>query len=246
MSEIVNGIKVTSSHRLVHDLVMRWSKNGGFCWATNQSISEKLKLSKSYVSHIITDLHRAGLIGRKITFTNRNEFQCRQLVAFKEAATVEEADAKVEEREAKNKEKAIRKRLTANGRRVGIAPFTVLQAIAHYGSEAVDRALAILRASNTVCNPYAYFAKALSSAWQAGKRASKYVGQTFVGGVKSSGARHIAKNNSAKEADFEKAVISSRIETAERNKVNQGRHEIQDPTLRAMLKKRTGKTYVTC
>lgn len=244
MSQVINGITITSSHIVVRDIIYAWSRQAGFCWASNRSIAEHAGLSTSYVSHIVTDLHRAGLVGRKLTFSKRKEFLCRQLVAFKKALGLGEADKKIEEQEEKNRAKGQRNRLIRNGRLVNLAPTVIIKAVAKFGEKAVDHALAIVRASNTVANPYAYFCKALKDGWKAGKRAAKLIGSEFVGGVKTCGQKAVKSNPNVDKQARDNAIMVAQIKQAEAHKVKQGRIEIKDDYLRETLKKRTGKSYV--
>lgn len=239
MSKEINGIIINSSHIRVHELIRRWSKNGGFCWANNTTIAEKLSLSRSYVSHLITDLNRAGLVGRKLTFSDRREFEMRQLMSFdeKDVLTVEQADARVEERAEKNEKRAEKNRLMHNARLVNIAPSRVAEAIAKFGAEKVDEALSIVRASNSVANPYAYFCAALKKGWKAGTRAAKLMKKEFSGGVK----RTLSKP--AKEDEAEAKAMAD-IKRAKDNQVNDGKKVIHNDFLRQVMKMRTGRDYV--
>lgn len=235
MPEVINGIRINSSHIRVRDLIKKWSHTAGFCWASNVTIAEKLKLSKSYVSHIITDLNRAGMIGRKICFSQEKTFESRRLMAFKEVVTMEVANKKVDEKIKDNIEKAEQRRLVENGKRVGIAPAGVMRAIKQFGRDKVDEALAIVRASNSVTSPYAYFCSALKKGWKAGKKATKLMQKEFVGGIK------VASQDREKE-ETARAKIKAGIEKAEARKVNNNEKPIVNDFLRQFLKGNARKT----
>lgn len=177
----VNGIRLTVAHEAAYDTVFKLSRKTGFCWASNSSIAGMLGLSKSYVSHLLTDLERAGWMFRKITLDDQtHEFQYRQLVPLDKLCTPEEALEKVRLMELDHTAKGERIRLVANGKKIGIAPLRIMGAIHAFGAKRVDEALSIVRGSHVVNNPVKLFFAALHKGFIPGKRAEKLVGKAYI------------------------------------------------------------------
>lgn len=177
----VNGIRLTVAHEAAYDTVFKLSRKTGFCWASNSSIAGMLGLSKSYVSHLLTDLERAGWMFRKITLDEQtHEFQYRQLVPLDKLCTPEEAVEKVRLMELDHTSKGERARLVANGKKLGISPLRIMGAIHAFGAKRVDEAMSIVRQSHVVNNPVKLLFAALHKGFIPGKRAERLIGTAYI------------------------------------------------------------------
>jgi hypothetical protein len=47
---------------LLYGLVRAFSNERGFCWASNAALAERLHVSKSRLSHLVSELHRYGFV----------------------------------------------------------------------------------------------------------------------------------------------------------------------------------------
>lgn len=47
---------------LLYGLVWAFSNERGFCWASNAALAERLHISKSRLSHLVSELNSCGLI----------------------------------------------------------------------------------------------------------------------------------------------------------------------------------------
>lgn len=65
MAWVVNGIRLVESHYMVYGVIERELAEWGTCVASNEAIGKDWMVNKSpdRVSHIISDLHKAGIIG---------------------------------------------------------------------------------------------------------------------------------------------------------------------------------------
>lgn len=180
MTTVVNNIELNANAFAIHEVVRKFQGKKGFCWATNETLAEKARVSKSYLSHQITRLVRAGLIHRHIEYDENRQILYRQLVAFdsaKETAVAEEEVRKLIEDRTEN---GIRNRLISNGKNVGIAPSLMIKAILAFGTKRVEEAIAILKASSSVNNPIRYFFAALNKGFKPGKKASRQMGIVYT------------------------------------------------------------------
>lgn len=179
--KMVNGERLTAAHMAMYDLIFKLSRKTQFCWASNVVLAKELGISKSYASHLITALVRVGWVYRKITLDDgTKEFQYRQLVPLKKLCQPEEAIKQVKLMELDHTKKGERMRLVANGKKIGIAPLRIMAALHRFGAEKVDKALAIVRASNVVNDPVRFFFAALHGSYEPSKRAQRLRGKAYV------------------------------------------------------------------
>lgn len=179
--KMINGVRLTSSHIAMYETIFNYSCKTQFCWASNSTLADEIFISKSYASHLISDLVRIGWVYRKITLDEKTkEFHSRQLVPLGKLCQPEEAIRKVKLMEQDHTKKGERMRLIANGKKVGIAPLRLMGALHRFGAEKVDRALAIVRASNVVNDPIGLFFGALNGDYTPGKRAKRLMGKAYI------------------------------------------------------------------
>lgn len=179
MVEVINNTPLNSTAFHVYRVIRALQKQRGFCWISNEALAKEVRISKSYLSHLLTALDRAGLIYRNIVRDDKGEISYRQMVAFKEAKETAVSQEEFDKLVADRTEQGFRNRLIANGKNINIAPTVILKAIMQYGAEKVDVALGITKASCSCVNPVKYFFAALKHGWKAGKRAAGYIGQVF-------------------------------------------------------------------
>lgn len=179
--KMINGVRLTSSHIAMYETIFNYSRKTQFCWASNSTLADEIFISKSYASHLISDLVRIGWVYRKITLDEQTkEFHSRQLVPLGKLCQSEEAIEKVKLMELDHTKQGERMRLMANGKKVGIAPLRLMGAIHRFGVEKVDAALAIVRASNVVNDPIGLFFGALNGDYTPGKRAKRLMGKAYI------------------------------------------------------------------
>lgn len=177
---VINNVELNANAFAVWEVIKKFQGKKGFCWATNETLAQKAKVSKSYISHQITRLVRAGLIHRHIEYDKSRQILYRQLVAFNEAKETAVAEAEVQKLMEDKTESGPRNRLIENGKNVGIAPTLTMNAILTFGAKRVEEALAILKASNSAKNPIKYFYAALRKGFKPGKKASKQMGIVYT------------------------------------------------------------------
>ena len=170
--EVINNTALNSTAFHVYRVIRALQKQRGFCWASNEALAKEVKVSKSYLSHLLTALDRAGLIYRNIVRDDKGEISYRQMVAFKEAK-----ETAVSQEEF---EKLLADKTEQGTKNLNIAPLVIMRAVMKYGAEKVDVALAIVKASCSCVNPIKYFFCALKYGWEAGKRAARYIGKVYM------------------------------------------------------------------
>lgn len=199
MALIQNGVRLAPSHLLLLNTIKDLAVKTGYCYATNYALSKMVFLSQNRISHIVGDLKKAGLvtvklffdserpkmiIGRRITpvtigkalkdeehkqsYTNTNKQSSNNI---SKSEPVDNVDNEIESET---------KSLVADAITLGIAPFTVMQQVIKHSSigevaldgiKFVKEKLAIVKASNTVREPWKLFLSACNKNFSLGKRA---------------------------------------------------------------------------
>lgn len=191
MAWTVNGIKLNNTHLAVYNCVKRLSKKQGYCSAWNEQIGKDWMVNRSpdRVSHILTDLRRAGLVAVLCIYEKgRNFVKHRKLTivgdflkavtpSLSSIATNNEVHSVGCNNKTNNNDGEPLKNLMRSAMKLGISPYRVSVAIRKWGIKYVQEKMAIVANSRTVKNPVAYFLRALLSDWKPNKRASKHIGQ---------------------------------------------------------------------
>lgn len=176
-----SGISIRGAHIALWQYIRVLQHKKGVCWALNEHLAAYFGWSKSYISHLLTDLERVGCISRSIVYAQgTREVEARLIVAFDKPVQSDDEKIAVFAKIAKRTgEAGTRMRLAMNGRKCGLNPARIWSAMEKFGTERVDQALAQVKASKSGLNPYIIFYGFLKHAWSLGKRASRYVGKTF-------------------------------------------------------------------
>lgn len=176
-----SGIQIRAAHIALWQRIRLLQYKKGVCWALNSSLAEYFGWSKSYVSHLLTDLERVGCISRSIVYAHgTREVEARLIVAFDKPVQSDDEKIAVFAKIAKRTgEAGTRMRLAMNGRKCGLNPSKIWAAVEKFGTERVDQALAQVKASKSGLNPYIIFYGFLKNCWTLGKRASRYVGKVY-------------------------------------------------------------------
>ncbi len=193
MAWTVNGVKLNNTHLAVYNCVKRLSKKQGYCSAWNEQIGKDWMVNRSpdRVSHILTDLRRAGLVAVLCIYeAGRNFVKLRKLTIvgdFLEAVTPGLSSIATNSGEHPegcnnniNKQKRTNspmKNLMETAQKLGISPYRVCIAKKIYGMKYVQEKMAIVANSRSVKNAVQYFLAALKSDWKPSKSASKHIGQ---------------------------------------------------------------------
>lgn len=184
--KVVYGIRLRNAHEIVYGVIARLSKrssvkNAGFCWASNGYIAMMTGYTKSYVSHIITDLSRVGWVYRRIEYAPTGEIEVRALVPMdKLTPNTELMERRVREMEKECEQKGDINRLRHNGMMLGINPDEISKAVYQYGNERIDDLLAIIYASNSCKSARKFFYAGLQKVYVPSRRASRWIGKWFV------------------------------------------------------------------
>ena len=187
----VNGVRLVESHLSVYNAVKRMSKKKGYCSATNEQIGNDWMVNKSAdrISHILTDLRKAGLVSVLCIYEKgRNFVKLRKLTivgdflkAVSPILSSIATNSKVHSVGCNNKTNNTKgeplKVTMETARKLRISWWRVHVAIKKYGIRYVQEKLAIVANSRSVKNVIAYFLNALTADWKPNKRASKKVGQ---------------------------------------------------------------------
>jgi len=152
MAEVVNDIRITSSHKFVLRVITDLSFKNGYCWAFNEAISKMTSLSTSRVSHIITDLVRAGMLFRFIKFNDAGKVCWRELMAIppevyqmakddpdKQAKLGERVAGYIKAHEESEEERRMQGHVFSLARRLGLSPMFVVQLILKHGKAAMAK-----------------------------------------------------------------------------------------------------------
>ena len=199
MALIQNGVKLAPSHLLLLETIKGLSLKNGYCYATNYALSKIVFLSQSRVSHLVSELKKAGLVTVKLFFDSErpnmiigrhispvaigvaqsdeehnNSYNTNKQSSnnINNSKPVDNVDNSEIERETKS--------LVKDALTLGIAPFTVMQQVIKHSSigevaldgiKFVKEKLAIVKASNTVREPWKLFLSACNKDYSLGKRA---------------------------------------------------------------------------
>lgn len=189
-----NGVKLTTTHKYLFEQLIKLAHQKGYCWAKNENLAEWFDMSKSRISHILTDLRRAGLISIQCIYKKGTKFVEERRIAIchklshnltNHNAThskEQSLDCNVNKTDTRNastpddspKEAPI-KTLMETAIKLGINTGVVFSAKRTYGLKYVQEKMAIVANSRSVTNPIAYFLKALKDDWKPNKRAAKKV-----------------------------------------------------------------------
>lgn len=187
----VNGVRLVESHLSVYNAVKRMSKEKGYCSATNEQIGNDWMVNKSAdrVSHILTDLRKAGLVSVLCIYEKgRNFVKLRKLTIvgdFLEAVNPilssiatnnGEHSVGCNNKKNNNDDKPL-KNLMRSAQKLGISPYRVVIAVKKWGLKYVQEKMAIVANSRTVKNAVQYFLAALKGDWKPNKHASKKIGK---------------------------------------------------------------------
>ncbi len=191
MAWVVNGVRLVESHLSVYNAVKRLSKKKGYCTAWNEQIGNDWMVNKSAdrVSHILTDLRKAGLVSVLCIYEKgRNFVKLRKLTIvgdflkavspiLSSIATNSKVHSVGCNNNTNNTKDEPLKNLMRSAQKLGISPYRVVIAVRKWGLKYVQEKMAIVANSRTVKNPIAYFLNALTADWKPNKRVSKKVGQ---------------------------------------------------------------------
>ncbi len=194
MAWTVNGVKLNNTHLAVYNCVKRLSKKQGYCSAWNEQIGKDWMVNRSpdRVSHILTDLRRAGLVAVLCIYEKgRNFVKHRKLTIvgdFLKAVTpslssiaTNNEELSYDSNNNKNtnteKQDAPIKTLMETAEKLGIGWQRVRFAIKTYGLKYVQEKMAIVAASPSVRSVVGYFISALNKDYKPNARASKRIGQ---------------------------------------------------------------------
>ena len=190
MAWTVNGIRLVESHLSVYNAVKRLSKKKGYCTAWNETIGSDWMVNKSpdRVSHILSDLRRAGLISVLCIYEKgRNFVKMRKLTIvgdflkavnpnLSSIATNNETLSRTNNNKNTEPQNAPMKTLMETAMKLGIGWQRVLFAIKTYGLKYVQEKMTLVANSRSMTNPVGYFIAALNHNWKPNKRASRKVG----------------------------------------------------------------------
>lgn len=191
----VNGIRLVEAHLSVYNAIKRLAKKQGYCTAWNEQIGNDWMVNKSpdRVSHIITDLRRAGLVSVLCIYEKgRNFVKMRKLTIvgdFLKAVTpclssvatdneVLSCDSNNNKNTNIEKMDAPIKTLMETAKKLGIGWQRVLFAIKTHGLKYVQEKMAVVANSRSMTNPVGYFIAALNNNWKPNKRVSRKVGMS--------------------------------------------------------------------
>ncbi len=191
----VNGIRLVEAHLSVYNAIKRLAKKQGYCTAWNEQIGNDWMVNKSAdrVSHIITDLRRAGLVSVLCIYEKgRNFVKMRKLAivgdflkavnpCLSSLATDNEAlscDSNNDKNTNTEKTDVPIKTLMETAKKLGIGWQRVLFAIKTHGLKYVQEKMAVVANSRSMTNPVGYFIAALNNDYKLSKRALLKVGMS--------------------------------------------------------------------
>ena len=79
-AEILLSKKLSSTKKLLIALISNLSNQKGFCFASNQYLSECLSISKTTISTLLTELENEKYLKRKIERNKKKEIISRALI----------------------------------------------------------------------------------------------------------------------------------------------------------------------
>lgn len=182
--KIINSVRITSTHELVLEKIKKLSHKHGYCWAFNGILADMCCLSKTRVSHIITDLVRAGMVYRFINYADdKKTVILREMTVIpEEVYTMANADAdadaaeKAKDAEMKSLAEIIEDYVAAHkmsdeqqrqrghifsmARRLGLAPLFIVSILLKHGKEKayskLEKVLVAACASSAISDIYAW------------------------------------------------------------------------------------------
>lgn len=186
----VNGIRLVEAHLSVYNAIKRLAKKQGYCTAWNEQIGNDWMVNKSAdrVSHIITDLRRAGLVSVLCIYEKgRNFVKMRKLAIvgdflkavnprLSSIATKTDTLSGTDNKKTTEPKKAPMKTLMETAMKLGIGWQRVLFAIKIHGLKYVQEKMAVVANSRSLTNPVGYFIAALNNDYKPNKRAARKVG----------------------------------------------------------------------
>lgn len=230
MAWVVNGVRLVEAHQNLYYAIKRLAKERGYCGAWNKQLAADWQVQKSAdrVSHLLTDLRRAGLISLRIEYFDNSRCVKKRFIRivadFFEAiapiappiATNSEVHSVGCNNKNKQQQDEPTKKLMESARKLCISPYRVSIAIKKWGIKYVQEKIAIVANSRTVKNPVAYFLNALVADWKPNKRSSKKIGQvcdythipTFTVNYENHEADAVIKTRSLSENSFLKDFIA--------------------------------------
>ncbi len=178
-----NGVKITHSHKAVFRVIKSLAKKTGQCFATNSYIgkSEDIDLSPSRVSHLISDLVKAGRLAVLLEPTGRKNETQRRITVIPASIGAQGGVARDSEQHKvvsninknNNDEHEKRQELIELGKRLNIEPSVIYGQLLVHPIEYVKEKLAIVDASRTVKSTVKLFLAACHKNFTAGKRAKQ-------------------------------------------------------------------------
>ena len=172
-----NGITISAMHTILYNQVKYLSKKG-VCYASNSYLAKKIGRSKTRVSHLLTELRRAGLIAIRLVYAeSKDNKPSREVVArfIKVFSKPQKGETEIKKENLSEDEKGAR--AGNNAIKLGIPAFVVAMMRKQFGTERIENALAIVTTSRSVRKPVGLFMKALYEGWSLSKRALKNIGK---------------------------------------------------------------------
>lgn len=196
--EYINGVRITSMHIAVYNAIKKLSHKHGYCYAFNQIIADMCMITKSRVSHIITDLVRAGMLYRFVRYADdKKTVILRELTVipedvYKMANTEPDAEPDGEKMQSlaeivenyvaqhrmSDEQQRQRGHVFSMARRLGVAPMFIVSIVLKYGKEKafpkLEKVLSAACASSAIENIYAWVSGMMKkSNISLGKRAAR-------------------------------------------------------------------------
>lgn len=192
----VNGVRIGISHRFLLQKLVYFSKEKGYCYAMNEYLGEVVGLSKSRISHLLSDLRKAKLIDILLIYDAKHSMQVvgRRIAVLGHARGIA-TNSKVRNEDCSSNNNTedkvvdnsndIKKATTIlplaevckHGSAMGIPVNVIMVAAGKYGITNVRNALAICAASKSVRKMVAYFWAALKGKFKPNKQAEQLKGK---------------------------------------------------------------------
>lgn len=195
-SMVINGVKIGTSHRFLLQKLSYLSKERGYCYAMNEYLGKFLNLSKSRISHLLSDLRKAKMIDVLLIYDTEHKLQVigRRIAVLSDARGIAENSKVQNEKSIKDNietdetvdNSAVKSakplnpltEVCKNGAMVGIPVNVTLKSAERYGITRVREALSICAVSKSVRSMVAYFLGALKKGYRPNRQAKKVVGKT--------------------------------------------------------------------
>jgi Helix-turn-helix domain len=78
-NEVLSSKELSSSAKLLIGVLVSLSNKSGYCFASNQYISETLGISTAYVRSLIKELEEKNIITREASIKNSGDFGSRMI-----------------------------------------------------------------------------------------------------------------------------------------------------------------------